>query len=234
MKNEIIKYLNNEMSEAERVAFENRLEVDEQLSDEFARVATQIAFRHGIKQKLRKLDQEYPKTRTIHISPALKWVAILLLILIPTGVYLMQKESLICDEYMKYPGRASFRGDGGNANTSTMDKAFSLYGKGEFWQSAQLFESIANQNPDNNGASLYAGISLLWTKEKVNIRKSISFFDQVLVSNNPENNAALWFLAIALFESGEVEKAGEIFTQIAGSENHFRKEAAKEILEKYF
>lgn len=234
MKNEILEYLNNEMSETKRVAFEQKLEIDEQLSEEFARVATQIAFMQDIKQKLHKLDQGYPKTRTMHISPLLKWVAILLVILIPAGVYLMQKESLICDEYMKYPGKASFRGDGGNANNSVMEEAFALYGKGEFLESAPLFESVAKQNPDNNGASLYAGISLLWTKDKASIRKSIPFFDQVLASNNMENDAAQWFLAIALFESSEVEKAGEIFTQIAGSESHFRKEEAKEILEKYF
>ncbi|MCF8366690.1 MAG: hypothetical protein K9H16_12955 [Bacteroidales bacterium] len=237
MNSEIIKYLNGQMSELEREDFEQRLDLDESLSDELMRIVAREGFKHDLKEEFEAYETEHTSPGQMILFRRVIKIAALILILVTSSVfityYLSKPSHLIVAQYMDYPLPGNHR-NGSSGESQPLSKAFEAFSNKDFELAAGLFTQMAGDPGLAKESHLYAGISLLWIKKDLQTELALKHFQEVLSTKNDRNDAALWFLAIGQYEVGNKDEARLLFTDIAANHHHFRHEQAAEILENYY
>ncbi len=241
MNKELIKYLNGQMEQQELKDFGLRLDADEFLSDELMNIVARESVKHDLKKQFKGFEKENDFSgggKKNLFGKLAKIAAVILVFMIPAvylAFFLNSPHSLISDKYMDYPLQGNHRGVADdNARQAQMNDAVEAFEKHNFEKAAGLFGNNIEKPGQENAARLYAGISLLWTKKAENYPLAAQYFQEILSTKNPRNDAAEWFLAISKFESGQKEEAQVLFTKIANNPHHFRQVQAKEILEKWY
>ncbi len=231
----ILRYIKGNMPYEERVEFEKKLDTNKGLADEMMSYVVNEYEDDRLRSEIKQTQTHF---RFIHRKNLLKWAALILIFLSPAGYflqqYLNQSSSLLTDYYSDYPAQSIMRG---NLNAEAMTtRAFLFYAEQNYNDAAKLFREIIQSHSNETSAKLqlYAGISWLRTENPENYQIASQYFREVLVIKNEFNQAAEWFLAISLFESGDKAEARGLFEKIADSENHYNQQKAKEVLkEKY-
>lgn len=227
------------MSPDEREAFSRRLDTDESLSDDLMSLLARESFKQDLKNEFKTWEGDHAKSGQMVTFRKIAQIAAALLIIVGLSVvlihYLEKPSHLIVAEYMEYPLPGNHRdGNTNDVKQIPMADAFDAFREADFEIAAQLFEGYSTNPSLTNESNLYAGISLLWTKEKTNVAEAVPHFQTILSTVNDRNDAAEWFLAIARYELKEKEEAKRLFQEIAADPNHFKCQQAKAILEAYF
>lgn len=238
--NHIIRYLNNQMEEGERVGFEQELDKNEELSHVYYSYISRISVRHELNELVKKDSLNMKSTDRQSNRFKTNWVikiaAMALMIVIPSvfllNHYLFSSDTLINEANMKYYGEAS-RGNGETElNRETM--AFSLYQNKQYREAAKVFHNIADTSVNAARYELYTGICMLWSDESSDMDTAMFHLQRAIQANNQYSRAAQWYYALALYEVGQKEEAKKIFLQFANDSSNFKKsEAINIIVDKY-
>ena len=238
MKNEIIRYLNGEMDGDELIDFENRLDTDETLAEEFSGFVTKVSFKQELKHKWMAETGNTGRGRIIPFHRISIIAAVIVVLLVPSAFiayYLSSSSSLINDYYMDYPVTGSHRGvDATGGKQNILSGAYEAFKKSNFEEATVLFKKQCNNPGLAVESNLYAGISLLRAKKEKDTHEALQHFNIVMATDNNRNDAAEWYKALALYELDEKETARDVFKKIANSPHHFRKQKAIEVLKEYY
>jgi len=232
-----MQYLGGNMPPDEKKAFDEKLNTSEELSDELVSFVVKKYEEERLRSEIKSAQL---KGKRLAFRPVLKWAAVILIFLLPAG-YLVQQyyqnsKSLNSDYYLNYPAQTGLRGNANIPQAEIIAEAFQFYANKDFEEASQLFLQ-AMDLPDltnKNKYQLYTGISLLRTEKRENYQLASENFKEVLATRNEFNQAAEWFLAICLFESGDLETSKTLLKKIAANQNHFRRQKAMEVLEEKF
>lgn len=232
-------YLNGNLNEVVKVDFEKRLERDEQFSEAFNRFVVKSYTNQQYESIVEENTPDEKRLKAYSKPPSnylLKIAAVMLILIIPSALliykYKFSDDSLINNTYMQYYGDGAFRGN--SLSEEQIEEAFNLFREKKFEKAVPLFESIADTAAFPDEYNLYAGISLLWSKKKKDAEKAQKYFSGVMQAQCRYSLAAKWFYAISLYETGNKKKAKTIFQEFSQSKRGFKKQEAKEILEKYY
>lgn len=237
MNQKIIKYLNGQMSPDEREAFSQRMDADEDLTDELMSLLARESFKQGMKKEFDAAEREHASPGKKILFSKVAQIAAMAIVFIGLSVvftYFFKKPShLIVADYMNYPVPGNHR-NGSSDESQPLAKAFESFRNQDFEEAAGLFTLAADVPGLTDESHLYAGISLLWLQKDVQTKLAVHYFQQVLSAKNDRNDAAQWFLAIGQYELGKKDEARLLFTDIVANPHHFRHEQAAEILEVYY
>ncbi len=236
----IMHYLNDDINAVEKANFEKEISKNDALLEAFLKIITETKIKYDIDQLVKQSSDtvaakrsNYKKNRA---SFLVKIAAIALILFIPSVIliknYIFTDNTLICKSNMGYLAANSYRGNDVAEHAPALEKeAFSLYKKGKYAKAAIIFSSIADTAVQASKYELYAGISFVWSGNKDELEKAKYYLDQVINSENVYSTAASWFYAIALFETGQKERAKIIFEKFAKNDtSNFKKQEAKKIL----
>lgn len=236
--NQISRFLNDEMEAKEKVAFEKELENNDILHHEFMKVITQTFEKKRILVNVNKLGKKYPAKTSKTINFNSTWVkvaAIIIIAIVVGGIVLLntntKPETLLISENLNYSSPYVFRN--GESNEEDMKlNAHWYFTEEEYGRSAELLKEIVKSNPTDEESKFYLGLSLLSSKENANVSQSIRLFQDLLNSNRfgPQSH---WFLALALYESGQPEQAEVYFQKIINEGWSFKDKANKILTEAY-
>lgn len=216
-KEDITRYLNREMPDRERDRFEKELDSNNELFEEMMKLMVTVNEKAHLKEIYKKVVRQPEQAKTRKLSWVHMAVAAIIILAISIGSILLLNQnnkpsSLLTAENLEYSSPYSFRN--GMENDSLVKlTAHQYYSKGQFEQAAEIFRKIVEENKTDEESQFYYSLSLLRTKDKKNISLSIPGFESLLLSNR-FGQQAHWFLALALFESGQPEKAKPYFKKI--------------------
>ncbi|OQX78001.1 MAG: hypothetical protein B6D61_06355 [Bacteroidetes bacterium 4484_249] len=233
-KESILRYLNKEMNTDERHVFEKELDENSELMDEFMRFTTYVYENEKI---IRKIDAG--REKRIFIKPNILYpAAAVILILITIGIYFkylkkdINPNDRIAGAYLDYPSLYGSRTTGKNLSIDSLKlMAHTFYYDKKYDSASVMFLQMIDKGYNDDVTYLYAGLSLLKTETERGTDESIYYFKKVLKNTNISNEPARWFLAVALFNNGQKQRAKKYFEQIASSDSNYRYKGAIEILE---
>lgn len=237
--NQINRYLNGEMKTEEKTAFEKELENNESLHHEFMKVVTQTYEKKRIENNINELQKKHPvkSPKTINLNSAwVKAAAAIIFIVVLVGGFLLLKpnekpDTLLIAENLNYSSPYVFRNADSNNKDSKLS-AHEFYTEKQFDKSIPLFEDLLKENGNDEETKFYLGLSLLNTKEQAKISQSIRLF-QSLLNSERFGHQSHWFLALALYESGQPEQAEVYFKKIINEGWSFQDKAKIVLSEVY-
>lgn len=237
ISDKINRYLNGKMETKEKAAFEQELDKNDSAQQKFMQVVALAFEKKRIENNIKELQKTHPAKRTKFYFLNSTWAkvaAVLIILLIPAGIMIknyLVNDTLLNDHYLHYYSKTGFRNIQHQQTPDPVNKAFELYRSKQFNKAAPVFESLADTIKTPEEMYLYAGICNLQSGSKKEIKKAIYQLERILQSKNQYNEAARWFLAIALFENNEKENARVYFEQIASADTNYRYNDAREVLE---
>ncbi|MCS6934925.1 MAG: tetratricopeptide repeat protein [Chitinophagales bacterium] len=113
------------------------------------------------------------------------------------------------------------------ASPPTMDEAMRNFNSGNYKQSAELFDELLKQYPDNADALYFGGIS-----EYIlgNTKKSEKNFDKLLKTNR-YNEGSKWYKANILLKKGNKAEAKKLLEEIAQGNSSYKERALNKLEE---
>jgi hypothetical protein len=232
---QFVRYLNGEMARKEELDFKHELENNQEFSEAYIGFLAMVNMKNEmdqlVKDQVRSGNLNWGKRKFTPIKIA----AILLLLIATSSVlifnHLLGTNSLVTENNMKYFADGGTRGDNIIVE-SEETKAFDLYRTKDFANAAILFEGISDtvSLEAKPRIELYAGICLLWSKDKKEVKRAEEYLLSCLQSNGEYKDVARWFYAIALYENKKKDKAKKIFEQIANGESGYKKKEALRVL----
>ncbi|MEM7101628.1 MAG: tetratricopeptide repeat protein [Bacteroidota bacterium] len=215
------------------------MSVDDQLQQEAEKVI-RLAGRKHLKNKLRNFENESFNTPVVSKRPAIvKWMTIaaaaVILILIP--LWWMQSgldadtQKVFTDNFETYRSPDSFRGNEGSSE-KLWKEASAQYADGNYNSAAVKFEEFTKTN-DTYLGWFYLGQCLLNIEGAE--QNAVSALQKVLTANSTDHDYTQqteWYLGLAHLKNNEVEKAREMFREIAKSDEHYKNGDARKILER--
>ncbi|MEZ4847847.1 MAG: tetratricopeptide repeat protein [Bacteroidia bacterium] len=233
----IENYLDQTLTVTEKSEFETRLANEPELREKLdlhrsSIIAMKVALRMKEKEALKEMFQEVKNTTPVRTFQMRTWyyaAAAVVALLFATWLFLPNRLSpeSIAQEYQEiYPFNYQ-RGDS-PAEDSVFKLAGDFYTQGKFEEVIPLMQEMIASQPENQRYRLYLAMAY---RETGQLDKAITELESI--SSHPTyGENATWFLALIHFKRGDETKAIDLFKEIAGSEVHYRKVQAQEILEK--
>ena len=236
--NNIIRFLNNEMSTTEEAEFKDEMNHNDALCEAFLKIMAESKVQNEINQIVKQSLQKEKKNTLLKITFFLKIAAILFIIITPSvfliQYYITSNDTLINNKNMSYFSGDIMRGDT-NPDLSQKELAFSLYSNKKYPEAAKIFLAISDTSTTAYRFELYAGISFLWCNTKEDMEKAKVSLEDLTNSKSAYHTAASWFYAIALYETGEKSEAKKIFIKFANNDSsNFKKQEAIKILNEFY
>jgi tetratricopeptide (TPR) repeat protein len=238
----IERYNAGEMSETEKQWFEKELEGNEKLrtevelrkkTDDILRQKNVMSLRSKLVEIERKRNETVAPVKVSGKSAYIKYAAVIAaLMLIGSLVFIPGKnqntDELVRQYYKAYEPPTNQR----SAQTST-DADFSLalefYNTHDYDKAATLFSKVLESKPNDMQTVLLKGVSNFEQKQYPEAKQS---FGKVIDDNdNLYVDQARWYLALCYLNTGEKDKAIQLFSLI-GKENGIYQKDARRILRK--
>ncbi|MEX2591744.1 MAG: tetratricopeptide repeat protein [Anditalea sp.] len=248
----IDKYLNGELDEKERQAFEAEINADKELAKEVEmnRIVNEalknkdvLSFKEDILETMAavnkvsesvtvgfdEIGRDHPKKYSRKIGPTILGIAATVLLLI-AAVFVFRHfnaptsvDSLVADYLDEpYKGPPFYRGP-----EETIAPWVINYEKGDYQEAKTALEKIVASGGTNPEASFYLGLCYLY-QENPDPQNAVSQFNKVLDSDNRYREQALWYLGLAYTLADQHELAAETLRNITG----FKQKEANALLEK--
>jgi TolA-binding protein len=230
-------YHEGKLSHEEKVEFEVRLLVDNELQQE-NELYTRILFGfHDIKadqirNNLKKIDQELDQKKTGGSgSKNLYWLSgIAATIALICFVYFRQySEARFSTDYIpEDPGLPVLMGVNSRLE---FDNAMSQFKAGNFEAAEEGFSTAMKASGANDTIFYYLGICTLHAEK---FDESVGYFEQVLTQPNSLYAAkSQFYMALTWWAKGNTDKSKAMFATIAQTSGHVFQEQAQEISRKF-
>ncbi len=235
----IEQYFQGQLSPTERLAFEQELANDRQLSEALASYRTsELAIKAAARQQLRSkaaeafANQTRPAGRTVLFQRLA--VAAGVALLLAAGFWWINADGgqpsseQLFAQYYELPPPPTVR-SGLLLSGSPWEDAIEAYSKQDYQTAIPRFRELISV-PDfqlKETARLLLGLSLLSSGAA---EESVSVFGEISTTSSLRQDAE-WYGALALLKVGKAAQAKAAFEQIATQERHFKKNEAAAILE---
>ena len=236
----IEKYLSGEMSLQEKLEFEDLIQTDPILKQEFdlRNEINQAILEEDVMDLRNSLDQIYKSTRNRKIKFLNPFVinvaaAVIIILIVVSGIFIYNKslnnDQLYNKFYTKYPSVSISRSLSDNDSQKLVQKAFLLYDKNDFKNASILFNKLLENDQSNYKDMFYLAIC---EQEQNNLKTSEKYLN-ILIKEKDQFywEQAHWYLALNYIKLGDRSKAKEILKVIV-KENMSNKEEAKKLLKK--
>lgn len=244
----IEKYLDGEMEDQEKKAFEKKLGEDAELRKELllhADINESISDdkKELLRQKLRNIidgrihdkpnsrHNQSLTTRIFLSRSVLIAASVLFIFSIGSILFILNTKKYTPNEvfdyyYQPYNPDVVTRS---SKDINAINPALNAYLNGEYDKAADQFKDILVANPDDSMALFYAGIAFMETGE---YPKAINHFRYILYNEYyPYYYHAQWYLGMTYLKLEETDKAIDVFHQVT-EQNKYYAEQAKNILTK--
>ena len=242
LKQELIeRYLDGQMNDSEKAAFEAQLRSDTALAEavaleQAARSLVVQAGREALRSRLNTFENEWQAARTAPKPVLLSRrrlfaVAAAVLALSAALVWFFVKPApkpadLFAAHFQPYRAPSPERGA---AATDAWQRAAAAYAAGDYKIAAGLFnESLGDSTAIPYQCHFYLGVSLLAQQPPLP-EAAVFSFDKTLKSDNDYRQQAMWYKALALLKLGQQEAAGEVLNEIV-RQDYFHRREAEEVL----
>ena len=236
------KYLEGEMSESEKIAFEKKMKADPELTEQ-VRLHQALEVALGNREEIaveanlqaimaEKPAQEVPNEKKVRRLWQYLSVAAAVVILLVGVKYIFFNDTITPDQiytmhYVAYDGSGELR-TGDSVPRRLLDNAFDSYNAGNYAQALNVFDSILVRVPGNARANFYLGICFMETGQS---QKAIEAFQAVLDhGQNLYINQSTWYIAMACLNLKDLACTRSRLESLAGQTGAYGKKA-KEILE---
>lgn len=235
----ICRYLDNELNEKEKRAFEQRLEKEEDLRKEFEfqRDLKESLMEDEVMQlrdKLDKINTEKHNTQIFRVRRVILYAAaalVIVMVTVGTWFYVNQlskgPEELYTEYYSAYENIYSIRsGEGMNEdNYNLMRNAMDAYEQKDWEAAERYFKMLLEKESNNVFVNFYTGIVYL---EQQNAQEAIKMFKTVIDDReNLLREQAYWYTALAYLKKEDVESARKCLEKIVDKEMTKTEEAGK-------
>jgi tetratricopeptide (TPR) repeat protein len=221
---DIVRFINGQMSTAEVDAFQEAIQGNTALAEELEaqRKISRLVQIASIKQKLDSAHNEYAlgETNVVPIKSNTKrpatwpWVLLAAAVVgIGLFLFLYQPGSSANDKiFARYfkddVGTPSLMGN----NATTFDDAMVYYKSADYRVAASKFEKLLSQNPKNDTAKYYDALCQVRLKQE---NKAIALLTSVSGSAGSElNTKAQWYIALVLIHQKRSKEAIVILKNI--------------------
>ncbi len=235
----IERYLQQEMSPAEKVWFEKELQGNSLLQDEllFYRKVNQVLSEKELvefKMQLDAIHEEIILTTVEgqqYVRQYRKKVNLLagslLAASIVVGLYIPNRKITDQNLYNRYFEPASF--SVGYRDASEQDRmlreAMQYYENRNFSEAISLFERIMLVDETKTGINLYAGIAHM---ELAQYPQAILRLNTILAQDyGPFSESASWYLGLCYLYSNEKTKAKNLFSGLVQSDGYYKRDAQR-------
>lgn len=232
-RNQIDRYVTDQMNKEERIEFEQRMRDHEALAESVhmhrdVLMGIEYYFLKELKQELINSDQQKPK-RNIRTYLA---IAASTLLLVGAGItyYLMSaganSNSLFVTYFEPYPNiiapvtRSS--------ETSSYEEVMSLYEAGQYAEVIPELTALIQTYPDSLGLVFYRGISYLGVDQPG--KAAADFTAVIKADEKPFLEPSYWYLGLSQLKMGKTEEARTSLQMIVERKGALAKQA-REILE---
>ncbi len=231
------RYLEGNLSEQERIAFEERLLHDETLQQQVAemklmRAGIRQASRHAALQKLKALEETLPAVNSSRLNLwSGTWLQVAAVLLIGFLTYIfwpfsVDEQELFATHFEAYPNIIMPTVRGEVANDSTLKAlAFRAYDQKQYEEAALLFNRMESKDAN---ILFYLSNCYLALNQPT---KALPLLESVLNNYDVFDEQAEWYLAICLLKLEERERATQALQKVV-ERNSAYKNKAQTILDK--
>jgi len=197
---------------------------------------------YAMKRNLRKFwegERNPASQKLVRINiRIIKYAALIIVIAGLLSIFLFHRNdsfNILQDKYLEYPIPALSRDFSSNdAKYDSLFLAFEWYKADELFKSILILRRYTEDSLFWDESRFYLGLSLLKTRDSLQIISAIDQFEFLITSNNKYQDASLWFQAISFYMIGQNEMAKKLFSQIAETPGHFKKDQSVRILKEAF
>jgi len=233
---QIEDYLDGNLPEGERLDFEREIESDAELKNEVsrhiqARKLNEFHARQQLKEKVKNIyDQVKAEESPSAGFSMMKIAAVIALFILAGGYfYVYQTYSsgkMVENAFEPYPNRYGTMGD---QLEDTFIQGMKYYDMENYQKAIDIFREIPESDPQYVPAQFYLGVSCFSGDEPAS---SITAFQTVIAQDSKlYNEAATWYLSLALLENGDEDKAKEYLREIVNNDE-YRADKAQKLLRK--
>jgi tetratricopeptide (TPR) repeat protein len=182
--------------------------------------------------KLKQLSIIRQQTKPVRITKKVAYkiaASIVLLITVGVAVRLMvaspgYQELVDVELAQPYPVFNLMRGE---ADESPKDKGYQLYEQGDFATASLYFQQVSPDDKDLASVTFYNGLSYLYAGD---YKTANALLESATIANSRYEQQGQWFRALALIKAGNKNKARELLTMIESNEQHYKRDAARALL----
>lgn len=229
----IERYFDNEMTEVEKVNFQEKLKSDLELRHLFDReklLINTIRF-DGAKNHLaffKELEKSLPDV-TVEQKSSSTWIyyaaAASVVILLVSGIYFFRAgdpapTELYAEYFTPYPNvfEPTVRG---SEQATKRSLAFQKYEEGDYQQAADLFSELIADEREPGMLLLLGNANLSLGKTE----EAKSNFNEVIKTSVENSVPAQWYLSLAYLRDGQTSSAKETLRLLTESKNQYTKKA---------
>lgn len=239
MEKYIEDYLNEAMDNQTKMKFEEQLKHDKALQDK-VRVSRELDHWlnnkevYELRQNLNKTYNNLYNRKIIGLRPRYFWsiAASVIVIVSLSLLYLFYDRANPQRLYAKYSAPYEYASKT-RSGEQLIGKIDCLYLKREYQSAIEIYEQNKETfTTENNILAIYMGIAYT---ETGNFTKSKDMLQPIANSDkNSFKEIAQWYLSLNYLKSGNIPDARKQLTAIVKDKNHYKKEEAKEILDKLY
>ncbi|OFX17939.1 MAG: hypothetical protein A2033_15285 [Bacteroidetes bacterium GWA2_31_9] len=225
-------YIKKEMSEDEKMMFEERLKTDIKMKNILlASLAINSALtKEKLKKQINHLAAQhiiYKRKKKIVYSFSLSSILLVAMFLSLYFVYQNKDNSqqLYAEYHKVYEPQTQVRGVELN---DKLQIAKVLYESKQYSQSLEMLQELISQGNENDEVNFFKGLNLL--ELDVNQSDIVASLSKVSKSKSSYKYSAMWFLALNYIKINQSEKAKPLLMSLSQSNNFYSK-SAKEIIE---
>lgn len=211
-------YLNNEMSEEERLDFESELRDNSQFKESFELYKETTAFvkqkfspeTMAFKKNLESISEGYfaegkKKAKVISIKPWHYAAAASVLLLL--GTWIFNKDSM--PEYSDYSQHENAAFVERSTNDENLKNAQDFFNQKKYAEAVASFEEI--RNADNPEYQYFYAIALIETNH---FKKAETILESIRQGNSVYKNKATWYMALSELKQLDYKQCKELLRQI--------------------
>lgn len=230
----IVKYLDNEMSDSERIWFEKELDGNQTLQKElklyqdiYSATSKEdtIAFKEKLLQAqenfdARKSKKQNSKTKRILITGSAAACIAALLIYALNYNFSSQK---LFEQHYQVANISNTLRSSETSDNNALNNAIAHYKNSEYQHAADIFDPIINKEPNSFGLLFYAGIAHMETGD---IQKAKNYFQQIIINGkNPFVQKAHWYIAMCYLSLDDRDQAMHYLRYLVEEETDYSKKA---------
>jgi tetratricopeptide (TPR) repeat protein len=234
----IERYNSGEMSDTEKQWFLKELEVNEELRNEvdlrkhtenILKKQNVISLRNKLSEIERKRNEVKNPVKMSKRPVYIKYATVLTGLIIIGGIILLPDKKLSVGEIAKQYYKAFEPPTNQRSVQSLADADFTLalefYNTHDYNKAAMLFTRVLESKPNDMQTMLLIGVSKYEEKKYPEAKQS---FGKVIDNNNNLYvDQARWYLALCYLNTGEKEKAIQLFDQISKESGSYQNDAKK-------
>lgn len=109
------------------------------------------------------------------------------------------------------------------------------YDREDYQQAAASIQKIIQDNPPAEASDFFMLAQCYLNQRPPAYQQAAEVLKNLLANGVPASlrQQTQWYLAVSQYQSGEKATAKNLFSEIAGDSNHYRKESAQEILDRW-